>query len=131
MSTVMLLDDNRSKSAYLKMAIMRRGFTVRRHDQYRAAIGEATGRPPDLILVNHAFDSQKGWDTLQRLKQDLPGQPVLLYVLGQMATKDADWIVEAAVEGVKAAGRTRSVHGGVCSRRRRPIVTAPDRLVSE
>ena len=112
MSIVMIIDDNRAKSAYLKMAFTRHGFNVQRVDTYRDAASKAALNLPDLILINHQFETDRGWDIFYALTYAFPHQPILLFTLEHMRTQDTDWIIEAATKAIRDTGLWGLEHTG-------------------
>ena len=101
MASVLIIDDNRSRSAFLKMSLMRERHGVRRSEDIRGAIFQGGNAAPDLVLINQWTQDFTGWNLFNQLKQVAPDLPAMVYVLESNHTDSARWIckaVEAAFE---------------------------------
>lgn len=95
MANILIIDDNKAASAFLKLYLMRQRHQVRRSEDIQAAIDSAPGNTPDLVLINQAHDNGSGWqhfDCLEHAAQDLPA---MVYVLASQTTRNVDWIAKA------------------------------------
>jgi DNA-binding NtrC family response regulator len=105
MASVLIIDDNRATSAYLKMFLMRERHHVRRGQDVRKALFPRFGAVPDLVLINQAMNNPTGWELFNHLKRLAPTLPAMVYVMESNGIKSAGWIcraVEAAVGETKA-----------------------------
>ena len=101
MASVLIIDDNRAKSAFLKISLMRERHQVRRSRDIGEAIHPSGGAVPDLVLINRATENVTGWDIFNHLKQLAPDLPAMVYVLEKNSFASVGWIckaVEAACE---------------------------------
>jgi DNA-binding NtrC family response regulator len=101
MASVFIIDDNRSRSAFLKMSLMRERHQVRRSEDIRGAIFPNDSAAPDLVLINQSTQDFNGWELFNHLKQLAPNLPAMVYVLESNRIDSARWIcraVEAACE---------------------------------
>lgn len=99
MASVLIIDDNRPKSAFLKISLMGKRHQVRRSQDIREAIDPIDGRDFDVVLINQATDDCTGWELFNHLKQLAPEVPTMVYVLETNCFYSADWICRA-VEAV-------------------------------
>lgn len=95
MASVLIIDDNRSKSAFLKIALMRHGHAVYRSQDIGNAFPPRNGRIPDLVLINHATNNSTGWELFNALKQVAPDLPAMVYVLEYNCFYSTDAICKA------------------------------------
>jgi len=100
MAKIVILDDNKFGSAFLKLTLTRHRHRVSRIVSIQDAIRFYEGSAPDLVLVSHAFRNRSGWDAFNHLKRINPKLMVMLYALDGQSRKDADWIVEAIEAGI-------------------------------
>lgn len=103
MASVLIIDDNRSRSAFLKMSLMRERHEVRRGKDIHGAIFQGANAAPDLVLINQSTQDFTGWELFNHLKQLAPDLPAMVYVLESNRIDSARWIcmaVEAACEEV-------------------------------
>jgi len=103
MASVLIIDDNRSQSAFLKISLMRRRHRVRRTQDIRDAIYPRGGTVPDLVLVNRETGNNTGWEVFNYLKQWVPDLPMMVYVLESNCGDSADWICKAVDAACKEA----------------------------
>lgn len=104
MASVLIIDDNRAKSAFLKMALMRRRHQVQRCQDIRKAINPENGMVPDVVLINQATHRSTGWEIFNHFKRLVPDLPTMVYVLENNCFYSTDWIcraVEAVCEEIE------------------------------
>lgn len=68
-ASVLIIDDNRAASAFLKLYLMQQQHKVSRSADIKDAIDPAVGVMPDMVLINHAHDNDAGWHVFNILKQ--------------------------------------------------------------
>jgi DNA-binding NtrC family response regulator len=105
MASVLIIDDNRAKAAFLKMSLVRERHQVRRSQDIREAIFPRGGATPDLVLINQAMQDFTGWELFNYLKQLAPDLPAMVYVMESNGIDATEWIcraVEAVDEKTKA-----------------------------
>ena len=95
MANILIIDDNRAASAFLKLYLMHHHHQVSRSVDIKDAIDPVTGVTPDMVLINQAHDNDEGWHVFAILKQAAPDVPALVYVLSSLTADNADWIVKA------------------------------------
>ena len=95
MASVLIIDDNRSKSAFLKISLMRRRHQVRRTPDIGEAVNPKNGGIPDVILINQATNNSAGWEIFNHLKQLAPDISTMVYALENNCFDSADWICKA------------------------------------
>lgn len=95
MARIIILDDSRSGSAFLKMSLMRHRYQVRRTADIHAVIAPQPDSVPHLVLINHAFANQRGWEIFNYLKRMAGHIPIMIYVLAHVNAVNASGIVEA------------------------------------
>jgi DNA-binding NtrC family response regulator len=101
MASVMIIDDNRSTSAFLKMALMRNRHQVRRTEDIRQALFSSANAAPDLVLINQSLKDFSGWKIFNDLKQSAPELPAMVYVLEGNRVDSARWICKAVEAACK------------------------------
>jgi len=112
MARIIILDDNRASSAYLKVILTRHWHRVSRTSDIQKVTNHPSGSTPELVMINQAFNSHSGWEMFNHLKRIAPHIPAMVYWLDQLNAENADWIVRA-VEAV--IGKTKNpsvVHMG-------------------
>ncbi|WP_155302196.1 response regulator [Desulfosarcina widdelii] len=92
MANVLIIDDNKTTAAILKITLSRQLHHVRRSEDIRDAIYPADSSQPDLVLINQAAKNFSGWKTFNYLKQIRPSLPAIVYVLEHPTTSGAQWI---------------------------------------
>ena len=100
MADIMILDDSRASSAFLKMTLARHRHRVNRTAVIQDVINHPSGSAPDLVLINQALRNNSGWDIFNHLKRIATHIPVMVYVLDNLSTTNAAWIVEAVQEAI-------------------------------
>lgn len=106
MASVLIIDDNRSKSTVLKRSLTGQRHRVRRSQDIWEAIYPRGGAAPDLVLINQAMANSTGWELFYHLKQLAPDLPAMVYVLDNDCVNAAGWIcraVDAACEVTDAS----------------------------
>jgi two-component system OmpR family response regulator len=93
---VLVVDDERSLTDLLSMALRYEGWDVRAAGDGRTAIKLAREHRPDVVVLDMMLPDLGGLDILQRMRADAPGLPVLF-----LTAKDA---VEDRVAGLTAGG---------------------------
>ncbi len=104
MAIIIILDDSRANSAFLKMRLMRHRHRVSRTALVQDVTDPPSGFLPDLVLINHAFRNDSGWEVFNYLKQIAPQIPAMVYMLEPLSTASAAWIIKAVQE---AMGETK------------------------
>ena len=95
MARIIILDDNKTGSAFLKMILARYRYCVSRTVNIQEAIHPPSHAAPHLVLINYAFGNHRGWEVFNYLKRIAGHIPALVYVLEQVNGANADWIVKA------------------------------------
>ena len=111
MAKILIIDDNRAASAFLKLHLMYHHHQVIRRTDIKDAIDPATGVMSDIVLINHALDNDSGWHVFNILKQAAPDLPASVYVLSDLTAVNADWIVrsvDAVLAEIVAEAKTPS-----------------------
>ncbi len=105
MEKIIILDDNRASSAFLKVILTRHWHRVSRTADIQKVTNHPSGSTPELVLINQAFRNHSGWKMFNHLKRIAPHIPAMVYGLDQLNAENADWIVKA-IEAV--IGETNS-----------------------
>lgn len=105
MPNVMIIDEDRSASACLKLYLSRRRHRVTRGIDIREAVEPVDGFKPDLVLIRLAPESDSGWEAFNRFKQIAPGLPVMVYALESLTAVSIDWIGKAVEAAIEEMGR--------------------------
>jgi DNA-binding NtrC family response regulator len=101
MARILIVDDDCSKAAFLKMILVQYEHTVLRCEEARdVSTFNGTADRIDLILVNLEHGVYRGWDIFFELKGRVPRIPVLLYVMEQLRHSAVKWIVNAVTDAV-------------------------------
>jgi len=111
MANILIIDDNKAVSAFMKLYLMRQRHRVKRSTDIKAAIDSAHSNTPDLVLINQAHDNGSGWQYFDRLEHAAPDLPAIVYVLSSLTTLTADWIakaVDAAIQETRP--EKKSIH---------------------
>ncbi|WP_319521229.1 response regulator [uncultured Desulfosarcina sp.] len=106
MTSVLIIDDNRAKSALLKISLVRKQYQVRQSQDIGEAVFPISGELPDLVLINQAIQNHMGWELFNNLKQLSPDQPAMVYAMERDCIDDTGWICRA-VEAVCEEAQTR------------------------
>ncbi|HET9655718.1 MAG TPA: response regulator transcription factor [Kineosporiaceae bacterium] len=93
---VLVVDDERSLTDLLSMALRYEGWDVRTAGDGRTAIKLARDHRPDVVVLDMMLPDLDGLDILHRMRADTPGLPILF-----LTAKDA---VEDRVAGLTAGG---------------------------
>jgi len=99
MACILIIDDNHSASAFLKLSLQGRRHRVIRGVDIWEAIDPGSGFVPDLVLINRSLKNNSGWQAFNFLKQAAPHLPAMVYVLERLTSVSAGWIARA-VEAV-------------------------------
>jgi DNA-binding NtrC family response regulator len=99
MAIILILDDNRATSVFLKIILTRHWHRVSRIADIKRVTSHPSGSTPELVLINHAFRNHSGWEMFNHLKRTAPHIPAMVYGLDQLNAANANWIVKA-VEAV-------------------------------
>jgi two-component system OmpR family response regulator len=93
---VLVVDDERSLTDLLSMALRYEGWEVKTAGDGRTAIKLAREHRPDVVVLDMMLPDATGLDLLRRMRTDAPSLPVLF-----LTAKDA---VEDRVAGLTAGG---------------------------
>ena len=99
MAKIIIIDDNRASSAFLKIILTRHWHRVSRTADIQDVTNHPSNSTPDLVLINQASRNYSGWKMFNYLKRIAPQIPAMVYGLDQLNAANADWIVKA-VEAV-------------------------------
>ncbi|BBO74578.1 hypothetical protein DSCW_19950 [Desulfosarcina widdelii] len=99
MANVLIIDDNTTTAAILRITLSRQLHIVGRSEDIRDAINPVDVSGPDLVLINQAFKNSSGWEIFNYLKQIKPNLPAIVYVLEHPTTSGAQWVCKV-VEAV-------------------------------
>lgn len=95
MARILILDNGRASSAFLKMTLTRHRHQVVRTGTLKDTINHRFDSTSDMVLINHAFGNGSGWEAFNYLKQIAPHVPIMVYVLAQLNMSAAAWIIKA------------------------------------
>ena len=109
MASVLIIDDNRSRSAFLKMSLIRERHEVRRSEDIRGALFQGDNAAPDLVLINQSTQDFTGWKLFNQLKRLAPDLPAMIYVLESNRIDSARWICKAVEAACEEADRCPSL----------------------
>lgn len=101
MANLLIIDDNKAVSAFLKLYLMRQRHRVKRSADIKAAIDSTRSNTPDLVLINQAHDNGSGWKHFDCLEHAAPDLPAMVYVLASQTTLNADWIAKAVYAAIQ------------------------------
>lgn len=99
MAKILIIDDNKAASAFLKLMLQQHHHQVSRSREVADATQHPRGFNPDLVLIHHAFRNNSGWRVFSDLKQMAPDLPAVVYLLENLSVQSAGWVVRA-VEAV-------------------------------
>lgn len=116
MACILIIDDNHSASAFLKLSLQGRRHRVIRGVDIWEAVDPGGGCVPDLVLINRAFKNNSGWQAFNFLKQAAPHLPAMVYVLERLTSVSTGWIARA-VEAVLPEVTREAAKGGDSSDR--------------
>jgi two-component system cell cycle response regulator len=89
--TILVVDDEAANRELLEAILTGAGYRVTQAGDGPAALAQANGAPPDLILLDLMMPGMSGFEVCQRLKQDpaTAEVPVIVVtVLGQINSKE-------------------------------------------
>ncbi len=95
MARIIILDDNKATSAFLKMTLTHHRHRVSRTEDIQKVSNHSSGSTPELVLINQAFRNHSGWEMFNHLKRIIPHMPAMVYGLDQLNAVNVDWIVKA------------------------------------
>ncbi|GAB6910053.1 hypothetical protein JCM12296A_59030 [Desulfosarcina cetonica] len=101
MAKILIIDDNKAASAFLTLVLLRHQHQVVRSREVAETTARSRDFTPDLILINHAFKNNSGWQVFNDLKQMACNLPVMVYVLKDLTIGNADWIDRAVDAAIK------------------------------
>lgn len=92
MANILIIDDNKAASAYLKLTLLRQDHKISRSMDIQDAVNPVDGVFPDLVLINHAYNDYSGWKTFDYLKQIVPNLAAVVYMLEELIISNTEWI---------------------------------------
>lgn len=95
MAKILIIDDNKAASAFLKLMLQHDHHQVSRSREVAEATHHPRGFNPDLVLIHHAFRNNSGWQVFSDLKQIAPDLPAMVYLLEDFSAQSAGWVVGA------------------------------------
>jgi DNA-binding NtrC family response regulator len=110
----MIIDENETASAFLKLSLMRRRHKVIRCLDIDNAMNPTSAFVPDLVLINQAMNNYSGWHEFSSLKKIVPDLPALVYALEQLTVANVDWIiraVETVINEIEGDKEKPQIHG--------------------
>lgn len=107
MANLLLIDDMLFTGRFMKKALEHEAHPVSwiRDDLDAMDAGRAHGA--DLVLINQRCQKGAGWDIYNRLKEDAPGLPALLYFLEENKLSNVIWVLKAVDEALRCLQRRR------------------------
>jgi two-component system, NtrC family, nitrogen regulation response regulator NtrX len=75
---ILVVDDEQSIRDTLRMTLEYEGFEVDDADSGAAALDKVGKRVPDAVILDIKMSGMDGMETLERLRRDAPGLPVIL-----------------------------------------------------
>ena len=93
---VLVVDDEPVLAELVSMALRYEGWDISTAGDGATAIATARDNPPDVVVLDVMLPDMSGLDVLHRLRQQIPGLPLLL-----LTAKDS---VEDRIAGLTAGG---------------------------
>ncbi len=78
MTSVLVVDDERSMRDFLNILLLKEGYQVTTVDSGNAALDHLSGNSCDVMITDYRMPGMNGLDLLARVKADQPNLPVIM-----------------------------------------------------
>lgn len=76
--SILVVEDSRTQAEFLRYMLEQEGYDVALAADGEAALRRLAAGRPDIVLTDIVMPGMDGYDLCRRIKQDLPGLPVIL-----------------------------------------------------